>query len=236
MDELFKPADIQTPDVENPLEALVGPDKKYKTVEDLAKAALEKDRFIGQLQNETAELRKEVTGKQTIDEIMTQIRSLSKPEVQPNQQPQAPEKTDADSIAELVAKLLDQKESEKRTSGNEQLVSQTLQEKFGADAQLHLTKKAKELNVSLDYLKSVAKSAPAAFFRLIGIEENQKPHQAVPITVRPGSIQPTPQGADVRNKAHYDKIKAQNPAEYFSPKIQNQMYKDAMKLGESFFN
>lgn len=236
MDDLFKPADVTTTDVQDPLDLLVGEGKKFKTNAELAKAKLESDRFIEQLQNEAAELRKEVSGKQTIDEIMTQIKSLSTPPAVPNaQQPQAPATPDTDSIADLVAKLLEQKESERKSQTNEQLVSNTLKEKFGADTQLHLTKKAQELGVSLDYLKSVAKSAPSAFFRLIGIDES-RPQTITPSAIRSPNqpqIQPDP---NVRNKAYYDRLKMVSPTEYFSPKIQNQMYKDAMKLQESFYN
>lgn len=237
MSDIFQPINV-TNDESVSFEALVGEDKRFKTSDDLAKAKIESDRFIDQLKRENDELRKEVTSKATLDEIMTKIREMNAPQGQqpPVTPPANPDNGSPQNIESVVATLLEKRSLEDRVRSNTEVVSQTLQEKFGADAQIHLNKKAKELGVSLDYLRRIASESPKAFFTLIGVS-NERPVAAPVVAPRVlGQVHNEPVGSDgQRNKAYYDKIKAVNPAEYFSPKIQNQMYKDAMKLGDAFY-
>lgn len=224
---------------ENPLEALVGDGKKYKTIEDLAKAALEKDRFILQLQSEGSELRKELQEKLTMDEIMTQIRKSTPPQqsqagTPPQNEPAKPQEPD---IEALVASMLEKKESEKKTLTNKQIVQQKLESAWGADAQINLNKKARELQVSVEYLAQVASQSPAAFFRLVNLDQQPSP---APVGAPRSGVSPTTNtGSNVRNRKYYDDLKNKmradgKLAEYFGPAIQNQMYKDAMALGPDF--
>lgn len=238
MTDIFQPVDV-TNDEPVTFEALVGEGKKFKTSDDLAKAKAESDRFIQRLQKEAEELRREVASKQTIDEVLTRVREMSNPP-QVQQPPVTPpvnlDTGSNENIESVVAKLLEQRKSEDRIRSNTDAVQTVLQEKFGADAQIHLNKKAQELNVSLDYLRRIASESPKAFFSLIGVSEERQVSQPVAAPRALGQVQP--QGVNsngTRNKSYYDSIKAKNPTEYFSSKTQNQMYKDAMTMGESFY-
>lgn len=231
MSDLFTPA---APDqVVATLEALVGEDKKYKTVDDLAKAAVEKDRYIAQLQSEMAEARKEIGSKATLDEIMTKIREMT-PSAPPSPSAQPGPESEKQDVTELVSKMLEEREQTQKIESNKSLVERTLIEKWGNDANLNLNKKASELGVTLDYLKRLSLESPKVFFNLVGLDKVQT---AQPVAPAPrGSVTLPPSGSGERTKSFYDNIKKANPTEYFSPKIQNQMYKDAMRLGESFFD
>lgn len=239
MTDIFQPIQEQTQLPENPLEVLVGEDKKFKSVEDLAKGKIESDNFIKQLQNELAELRDQVGKHQTMEEIKTQILSSlkqEKPLEQPVQPPtREPNDSDKVDVESLVATLLEKREIETRQKTNKQVVQDALEKKFGADAQLILNQKAKELSVSLDYLAKVAHESPSAFFRLVGIDQATPAHQPAPAPRSSQSAPVTPQSG-VRNKSYYEKLKTVNPSEYFSQKTQMQMYKDAMAQGESFYS
>ena len=234
MSDLFTPA---APDqAPATLDALVGEGKKYKTVDDLAKAAVEKDRFIDQLQAETAAMRQEIGSKATLDEIMTKIREMT-PSTPPSPQlPPGPdsEKLDQTKINELVSEMLNAREANQKTESNKAVVERTLIEKWGPDANLNLNKKALELGVTLDYLKKLSLESPKVFFNLVGLDKAQTQTPTAPAPR--GSVTLPPAGSGERTKTFYDNIKKANPTEYFSPKIQNQMYKDAMRLGESFFD
>lgn len=231
MSDLFTPA---APDqVVATLEALVGEDKKYKTVDDLAKAAVEKDRYIAQLQSEMAEARKEIGSKATLDEIMTKIREMT-PSAPPSPSAQPGPESEKQDVTELVSKMLEEREQTQKVESNKSLVERTLLEKWGNDANLNLNKKASELGVTLDYLKRLSLESPKVFFNLVGLDKVQTTTPAAPAPR--GSVTLPPSGSGERTKSFYDNIKKANPAEYFSPKIQNQMYKDAMRLGESFFD
>ena len=67
---LFDPTTIDPATIENPLETLVGEGKKFKDADALARAAIEKDRFILQLQAENAQMRTSLKGEQKIDEFL----------------------------------------------------------------------------------------------------------------------------------------------------------------------
>lgn len=235
MTNLFEQVDVQ--DQENApveLSALVGPDKKYKTEADLVKAVYEKDRFITQLQSETAGLRQEVQKQTTMEELLTQVRSSLNPPAPPPSQPQAPSQDQTPNVESIVSSLLEQKEKERKIQNNKQLVEQKLLEKFGADAQLHLNKKAKELSVPLEYLAKVANEAPSAFFQLIGLQDNTP---AQPFSA-PRSTQSAPHqdASGKRDKKYYDNLKnTMKASDYWSPKIQNQLMKDALALGDAFY-
>lgn len=240
MDNLFAPIDVQTNDEDQSLEAVA---QKFGVAvtpetEKIIRAKKEADSFIEQLKREADELRKEVQGKQTIDEIMTQIRTLStKPPVvepplaPPNQNPASPEELET-----VVAKLLERRSSEDRVKSNRQLVQEKLEEKWGADAQININKKAKELGVTVDHLQKIALDTPTLFFRLTGLDS--APAQTPPL-VAPRSTQrlpETPGPAGERTKAWYQALKQRNPTEYFSAKVRQQEMKDALKMGEAFFD
>jgi hypothetical protein len=57
----------------NPLEALVGEGKKFKTAEDLARGKLEADNFVKQLQTELATLREDLNGRIKLEEFMDRL-------------------------------------------------------------------------------------------------------------------------------------------------------------------
>lgn len=239
MDNLFAPVDIQTNDDDN-LEAVA---QKFGVVvtpenEKLVRAKKEADNFIEQLKREADELRKEVSSKQTIDEIMTQIRALSpKPvQVEPHIEPPKATPASPEELETVVAKLLERRSSEDRVKSNRQLVEEKVLEKWGADAQVNINKKAKELGVTVDHLQKIALDTPSLFFRLTGLDS--APAQAAPL-VAPRSTQRVPDapGSDgKRTKAYYDALKLRNPTEYFSAKVRQQMMKDALAVGEAFFD
>lgn len=230
MSDIFTPVELETQEIDNPLEALVGEGKKFADANALAKAKLESDNFIKQLEREAAELRKEVSSKATMDEIMTQIRQLA-PKTVDDRQPPAPVTPSAhtpDELETVVARLLEQRKNEDKVSHNRSSVEAKIAEKWGADAQIQMNKKAKELGVELSYLQKVALESPSAFFRLVGLDSTTI--QAGPVVApRSGMNSPQHQDPTVRDEKYWEGMKARNPTEYFSPKATNLRYKDAFR-------
>lgn len=227
MTDIFQPTDESTTIPDNPLEVLVGEGKKFKTVEELARGKLESDNFIGQLQREMNELREAVGKHQSMEEIKTQILSSLKREDPPIQPPVTPpenENIDSANIETLVSQLLQKREAEKIASTNKEKVTQTLQEKFGADASLILNQKARELNVTLDYLAKVANDSPTAFFRLVGVDVTATPSQTPPAPL--GTVTPLPR---VQSGTDWERMKATNPKEYFSQENTMKRYREQMR-------
>lgn len=231
-------------------ETLVGDGKKFKTPEELAKAKAESDRFIQQLQGELSGLRTELSTRQTLEQLMDKFGSQRVPENTNQSHNQNSEGGDGQNvktlteadIARLVEERLTQTEKARLHQANLQTVQNTLIESFGQDYVTHLKAKASELGVTEDYLTTLAKETPKAFLKLVDATGQKAPQQANSLFSPPASQHlPSTQSKSFaptgeRLKSWYDDLKSRNPTEYWSPKVQNQMHQDAIRLGEKFFN
>lgn len=244
MTKLFDDNVEETPEVvEIPADAPLKPFlDKYKDEVGIAKALLEKDRFIKQLQTETAGLRSELTTRSSVEEALDRLLSTNKPPSTPTAtDPAGTTNADASSVKGLtieeVQRLLEEKEAKTRESANLALVKAKLTEVFGTSWQQELIKKGKEIGESAEFFEALAKKNPNALLAIVGKPANQPQSP----NLSQGSVNTTQQAlggttGTVRNQSYYDNLKkTMKPAEYFSPKIQNQLHQDALKLGEAFF-
>ena len=231
-------------------EELVGEGKKFKTPEDLAKAKAESDRFIQQLQGELSGIRQELSTRQTLEQLMDKIAAPRVPDTANSGNNQSHGEGDGnknvktfseEDIARLVEDRLTKAEAARIHTSNLETVRKALEASFGPDYVTHLKAKASELGVSEEYLNNLAKETPKAFLKLVDAGEA---HRAT----TPGLFTPPPsQQLPSSNKQHfaptgqrkqswYNDLKKRNASEYWSPSVQNQMHKDAISLGESFFD
>lgn len=244
--KLFDDADDQTDvDIEIPADAPLRPFlEKYKDEAGLAKALLEKERFIRQLKDETAGLRSELTTRKSVEERLDQFLQTR------NQQPPSnggtPPLGNGDANAnsptngltlEDVQRLLEERTAASVASQNLNTAKAKLAEKFGSDWQKVLIDKGKEIGESQEFFEALAKKNPQALLALVGSPKSEPSNP----NLTSGNVNTTQQAlgsgvnGTVRNKAYYDAIKQKNATEYWSPRVQNQMHVDAMKLGEAFF-
>ena len=231
------------------LEELVGEGKKFKTAADLARGKYEADQFIERLKREQDELRAELSRRLPTEDILTKVEQLMNSRNPDNGNSGAPNRNDHENgdtggltpekIAELVEQRLTQRETQKTVSENLAAVKQALQTSFGDNYQQELLRKASELGYTPDEFTNLAKSKPKAFLALVGA--NSTPSKGGdPFSAPPRSsvnTLGTQNSGDtgVRTKAYYDKIKKDNPTTYWSVQVQNQMHKDAVRLGAKFF-
>lgn len=234
----------------NYLEELVGEGKKFKTPEDLAKGKAESDRFIAQLQTEMATLRQELSTRQTLETLMDKISSNqgnTQNRQEQNLNSDGGEGTKAvkalteEDIARLVEQRLSQAEKARIHSANMETARKALIESFGSDYVTHLKAKASELGVSEDYLNNMAKETPKAFLKLMEASGERKATTPGLFTPPASSGLPSPGNKGFtptgnRTMAWYENLKNTDKTKYFSQDIQKQMYDDAMRLGESFFD
>ena len=244
MTKLFDDNVEETPEVvEIPADAPLKPFlDKYKDDLGIAKALLEKDRFIKQLQTETAGLRSELTTRSSVEEALDKLLATNKPQSTPAAtDPAGNAQANASSVngltIEEVQRLLEEKEAKTRESANLALAKAKLAEVFGASWQQELIKKGKEIGESAEFFEALAKKNPNALLAIVG--KPVTPPSTPSLTQ--GSVNTTQQAlngmqGNVRNKTYYDNLKkTMKPAEFFSPKVQNQLHQDALKLGNAFF-
>lgn len=232
---------IFTPDPipENPLAELVGEGKKYQNVEDLAKAYFHADRTIAQRNQEAEQLRTDLQARMSVEEMLAKISGNAPTPAPVTPEAHQPAKPAAETpdVAELVRLELAKLNTTQTIQNNVATVTQKLVAKFGSEeaANRAVNAKAQELGLPMEFLQEVATKSPRAFFTTLGIEDaptapparptqgDVNPNAAVSHTVKPGTY------------SFYENLRKTSPTTYFSPKVQNQMHKDALANPESFF-
>lgn len=227
---------------------LVGPDKKFKTVEELAYGKLEADNFIKTLIQEKKDLEaryEELNGKRgeeaTIAELVKTLRE--------SQKGNGSDGTETLSDAELTERVRSIMEGENAAKTRQRnrdegmkLVLQKVQGNAEA-ADTYLASKAKELGISKDALLKMSEESPTGFAKLVDALPKQGSHQST--TAIPG-VNTQALGADApifeidghKTKAWYDQKKKEMGLNKYlaNSSIQGGYLKDALALGDRFSN
>jgi hypothetical protein len=240
-EDIFTPG--ATPTEGTALEQLVGEGKKYKTVEDLAKAYANADSHINELKTDLqstrefiAEELKKLAEQRTVQTPPAQIEEPRAP----NSAPAAPPNGEVEDLDTRIAKVLEERDTNKRLQGNANLVQAVLVERLGSveKATEAVIAKARELGVDGTYMKQTAANSPRAFFSLMGIDPDQKPVSSS--TPKPSSdVNPNMINTGApkpRTYKYHEEVRKSNPKLYNSVSYQAQLMKDAMELGQEFFN
>jgi hypothetical protein len=219
-------------------ESLVGEGKKFQSPEDLAKGKMEADQFIEQLKQEQAELREELSKRLTSEEVLEKIRENNQQQGQSQGDNTSPQLSE-ERLSELVKNTLESTRTEETKQNNVQSVDQQLVNQFGDKAGEWLNTKSQELGVSIAFLQDVASTSPAAFFNTVGLNNtNQQGKASVTTstvnTETLGQVNTAGQPQQ-GTKKFFDQIKKENPRKYWTPEVQNQLFKARMELGEEKF-
>jgi hypothetical protein len=221
---------------------LVGEGKKYADDAALARSRVEADAFIERLKTENNGLRNELKTRSTLEEVLDKMNnppSNSNASSSNNQQSESGETAlKPEDIARLVDERVVQREQDRRATENLNSVKQLLAQAYGSDYAQKLHDEASSLGLSKEYVNNLAATAPKALFRLLGIDENttQKTNNDL-FTPPTSQVRNFPSSGNSSEKTmkHYEALRKSNPSQYWSPATQNQMHKDAQRLGERFF-
>lgn len=248
-DDLFNP-DLTLdppPKIDNYLNELVGDAKKFKSPEDLAKGKWESDNYIKILERQRDEMRVDLNkyreDSQAAAKLETLLAKLEKTPI-PSDHEQTPV-NDAlnnpavkpEDIDARVEKKYREIETAKRQQENSNLVQAKLKEKYGSNYVAILQDQIDNLGLDKNYFNDLAKNYPKVAITTLGLdqptmrEEFQSPPRG---SVRTDNF--APKGADKRTWSHYQALKVQNPKLYFDPKTAVQMEKDALAMGQAFFD
>src|SRR5574343_1466748 len=220
---------------------LIGEGKRYKTVQDAAKALTEKDKFIERLKAENAEARASLRGEQRMDEFLEKLKAATtgnastqntnsgEPATNQNQFNNIP--TPKALTAEEVQEMLDKREREKQEAANLALAVQKVREAFGANHSAVLQQKAAELGMTPEYLTNLAKSQPKAFLKLVEADQAPEGRVPTPTTSLNTNALATQKRGGERDQKYYSELRKKiGDAEFFKPSVQNQLHKDAQRL------
>lgn len=221
------------------LDQLVGEGKKYKTVEDLAKAYVHVESFAENLKRENGEQRDELTQRLSIAELVRNLKPTEQPPAAPAAQPNPVEQSKPITEEDLVARIRDvmkNDSAQERASTNAAQVINRLKDTFGDNDKINefVSGKAAELKLNVEWLQDVAKQNPDAFFKLVGLDA--QPHGT------PGASKPEINTSSLNQYtakpdtyAYFEQMRRDNPKEYYRPATQNRIMKAALERGESFY-
>jgi hypothetical protein len=223
------------------LESYVGDGKKYKSPEELAKGYQNADQYINQMQTENEQLRgeldKRLNAEDMVDRIKREHEELqASMKAQENTTPQLDEK----ALSDLISQTLDQKNTQKVAQDNIQAVDSKMKELFGTDKASEIVQtKSKELNLSVEYLAEVAAKSPDGFYSLLGIGRDKTitpsitasttNTEAVAKVNSIGAVE-----ADTWNS--FESLRRSDPKKYYTPTVQNKLFKARQDKGQAFYS
>lgn len=224
----------------------VGEGKKFKDAAALARGKAESDAFIYRLQKEAEGLRKELDTRIKLEEFMDRMNSNSNGANQSTQTDgtgsqndgTASSATSTPDIEKLIEERLAAKEAALREKQNLEAAKSMLETAYGKDFPIELEKRTNELGLTKEFVSNLAKTQPKALAALLGLDKSQPP-------ARDGLFSPTSSvnTAGMGNSqsgektwSHYEKMRKQNPGAYWSTQVQNEIHKQAARLGERFYS
>lgn len=220
------------------LEDLVGEGKKYKDVNELAKAYVHSETHKAQILQEKQEAVNELATRAAVEDAIKKLQGTNanvSTNVQTGVIANQTQTTDVKATLTLedVDKLLEdrqrkQKETINLNAVNEAIVKYAGTAEKGRD---FLAAKAKELGFPVDKLAELGKESPAALLRILGVNEKVVNTPVTPVTRTTANTAIGNKTYDLdapMSKKDYDELRKTEPSLYFSPKIQNKLMKDRM--------
>lgn len=209
----------------------------------LAKGKLEADGYIKSLEDQIAQMREDMKKQDYQAQILEQLQNkaaetTTAQTAMPNDNGSTETQNTTASLSEndlesLVEKTLVKREQDSVIKQNLAQVDQELVNSFGTEAEATVRQKAQELGMSLSRLRDIAAESPTAFFSLIG-QPQQTFSPMVQGSVRTEGV--NMQASNTRDWNYYQKLRRENPNQYYSPKVQQQLIQDRMKMGDKFGN
>jgi hypothetical protein len=236
-------------------EAVTNDDPQIVTLEDVKdlepevalKRLVDSQNYIAVLKAENREARKSEERTTALEEairIMTQKFEQSEQPSQsealqgeePTHQNASENKTmSQEEIEQLVQQTLTRTEQQRSQQSNTQMVIDKMKEVWGNNYVETLKAKAQELGETPERLNALAASSPSVFIQALGLNApRQEAPVSAPTSARNTNIGQMGAQQNVRNWAYYQKMRKENPRQYFSGETQMQMQKDLQALGEKF--
>lgn len=228
------------------VDQLVGEDKPYKTVDDLAKAKRHADNFIEtlkaelhEIRNENSSLRDDAKTRERVEQMLDQLTSRNNSQEDDgdlyNQTEETPRSSqpDTQAINALIESKITQIERDRTSNQNRMKAVNKLKEEYGSGYVDRLKARSSELGLTPEELNDLAGKSPTAFLDLV-IPRASPDKNDRPVDVPPSSGQPPrgPSAGQPGTPEFYRQIKKDNPRRYWSPEVQGQMHRDAIKAAE----
>lgn len=247
MSKLFTDDETEVEPIVIPTDDPLAPFKaKYTDETGIAKALIAKDDHIKRLERENAEARVALAASSNVEEVVDRLLKAkitanpptnleNNPQGQPNGN--TSQSTSTGLSAADVEKMLAEREQQSKAKSNQEFVIKELTNRYGPDYTRVVAQKAKEMGESMDFFEALAQTRPNVLLNLLPAPTQQKDPVFTPAPLNTTGHTLGSHTTAERTQRYYQELKKKMPiSEYLSPKIQNQMYADSMKLGEKFFD
>lgn len=220
------------------LPELVGEGKKYADPAALAKAKVHADLHISRLEKELAEARTTMTAQTKLEDLVKQLQQVKPPTTLENTSTEERGITESDvDIEKTVEQIVSRREAQNQAQSNLQKVRQALREALGTNYSQHLASESERLGMSTDEMNALAMRSPAAFLRLVGVDQGrvQSGTPSVPNTrINAEAFRPINPGSD-KTLSHYKKLRQEGKINWNDDKALVEMHNNAIRLGDKFF-
>jgi hypothetical protein len=146
---------------------------------------------------------------------------------------ESPKYDPKDVEALVLNKIQETKVLEKQTANFNQ-VQLKLKERYGNSYLDVLRDQQNSLGLSNSDVNDLAMKSPEAFFRIMGLNQEQQQNFQTPPRSSQRNDNFAPQGQKKRTWSYYQELKKSDYKAYSDPKTQVQMHKDAAELGTAF--
>lgn len=222
---------------------LVGEGRKYKDPKALAYANAHGTAYIeilerkldAQAQSEQ-KLREEYNAAASLRELMKEFSTQVKPQtVQSSELPsgsdtETPPALKPEDIQAIVARQIQETEVQRSQQKNFEAVQVKLREQLGENYAATLKNQTKSLGLTDEMVNNLARTAPEAFFKMVGLDEKSNDLFQAPLksstSFQPKTVE--------RTWSWYENLKKSDPKAYKDPKTAVQMMQDRNALGEKF--
>ena len=217
--------------------------ENWKDPEVLAKGKLEADNYISELEKQLSQMREDMSKQDYAKTLLDQLQNKAADSITANTAMPNNNNTDGtmegntslspseDDLKSLVEQTLTQREKENTVKQNLALVDQELEKSYGTEARATIEKKSRELGISIERMQEIASESPTAFFSLIG-EPKKSFSPMVQGSVRTEGV--NMQASTERDWSYYQKLRRENKNLYYTPKVQQQLMEDKVRLGDRF--
>lgn len=212
---------------------------QWSDPETLAKGYISAQEYINQLEAQAKEMKEDLDKQDYSKSLLDQLQNRGKPpEGSSVEEPKAkPEDTtpkfSEDELKNLIEKTLSDRGVQETRSSNIRKVEHAVNEIFGDKSEDVLREKANSYGLSEDDMVELAAKSPEAFMSLVTggtkSEDNRIPNNALNTEASSFSA------PSKRDWQYYQKLRKENKSEYYSPKVQQQLFEDRMAQGDSFY-
>lgn len=240
-DTLFNTdGNVNLDDNKDYFEELVGEGKRYRDPKELAKSKAHADAHIEQLQAELAGLRQELKTRTAVEDFLKRgaqpvVPSTPQTDEEEEGNTATPQGIKPEDIEKLLETKLQEREKKLAEDRNFALVKDTLKQKFGPQFGQKLQEVVNKFGVTQEYVNHLAKTQPKLLLGMIGEPaQNQQGNLFAPPDNAINTAAFGNQPSNGKDWNYYEKMRKENPNEYWTPRVQNEMFQQAKLLGDRF--